>query len=319
MNKHINIAGQTIPLCKRPAKSLKGINIGEKLALNFFDGNYRGVNMLFVEPKTKNPTPRNCKIYANRLAELFKLPIVFLLNPAPAYERERLMQKDIFFVMSDKYANLPMLVAMERISQRAKTEALSPVAQYILLYHLQVENLEGLSAKEIAQLVPYSYASVAFGLSRLDELSLAEKASVNSKSKAMHFKLSGRDLWDNAKPFLLNPVAKTIFCDGMNTDKELPVSGINALSHYSSLNPDREKWLMTTMQDYREMSKNGTLIHPNEFDGNIILEIWKYPPVARLADSPRVVDRLSLALSLQTDRDPRVENELEHMINDIQW
>ena len=31
------------------------------------------------------------------------------------------------------------------------------------------------------------------------------------------------------------------------------------------------------------------------------------------------VDRLSLALSLGNDDDPRIEKEVERMINDIQW
>jgi len=31
------------------------------------------------------------------------------------------------------------------------------------------------------------------------------------------------------------------------------------------------------------------------------------------------VDRLSLAISLREDTDPRVENEVERLINDIEW
>lgn len=319
MKKQINIAGQTVAIFPRSPENLKGINVGEKVALNFFDGSYRGVNMLFVEPKKQNPTPRNCRIYANRFTGLFNLPVVFLLNPAPAYERERLMQKDIFFVMSNRFANLPMLVALERVSTRKVAERLTPVAQYLLLYHLQIGSLEGLSVKEIAGLMPYSYESVALGLSCLADLTLAEKIPINAKSKAIHFELTGRDLWDKARSFMLNPVEKIVFCDGLDDNRAYTICGINALSHYSRLNPDRERWIMTTIRDYREMNKNRILIRPNEFDGNIILEVWKYPPVALIGSFPEWVDKLSLVLSLQKDNDPRVEKEIEYMIDTIQW
>ena len=57
---HINILGKKIELVKRPPDKLKGINMGEKLTFDFFDGLFRGENMLFVKPKGSNPTPRKC-------------------------------------------------------------------------------------------------------------------------------------------------------------------------------------------------------------------------------------------------------------------
>ena len=63
----------------------------------------------------------------------------------------------------------------------------------------------------------------------------------------------------------------------------------------------------------------GTLIRPNEYDGNVIIEAWKYPPVASINTKTEWVDKLSLAISLREDADPRVEGEVEHLINDIKW
>lgn len=319
MDKQVNIAGQKIAFSERPSENLKGINVGEKIAFNFYDGSFRGVDMLFVEPKRQNPTPRNCQMYAGRFDKIFGLPVIFLLHPAPAYERERLLQKNIFFVMSDKYANLPMLVALERVSNRKTSERITPVAQYILLYHLQIDSLENMSAKEIAKMVPYSYESVTLGISCLEDLGLAEKIPLNAKSKAIHFEMEGKELWDKAQPLLLNPIEKTIYCDGIDCERDFTVCGINALSHYSHLNPDREQWIMTSAREYREMINSGELANPNEFDGNIILEVWKYPPVAPIDETPQWVDKLSLVLSLQDDHNPRVEKEVEYIIDTMQW
>ncbi len=129
----LNIIGQSVQLVKRSADELSGLNMGEKLSLDFYNGNFRDTNLLFVKPKGANPTPRKCAIVSERLSQLFEMPVVFILAPAMTYERQRLMEKGVYFVMSEKYANLPMLVAMEKVSSRKIPSHLTPVAQYLLL------------------------------------------------------------------------------------------------------------------------------------------------------------------------------------------
>lgn len=313
------ISGMPIPLNKRTSDRLSGINMGEKLSFDFYDGMFKGVDMLFVKPKGKNPTPRKCKLVGDRMSQLFNRPVVFILSPGLTYERQRLMEKDVHFVMSDKYANLPMFVALERVSSRRVPDKLTSVAQYILLYHLQIESIEGKSTKAIASMMPYSYESVSIGLTCLTDIGLCEKVAVDWRSRSIKFTSAGKKLWEEAGKYLINPVGRRYFCDGIRTSQRFPVCGINALSHYSMLNPDPEQWIMMSAKEYRNLHNEGKVINPNEFDGETIIEIWKYPVVSRPDSSPEWVDRLSLALSLRADEDPRVEEEVEQMINNFQW
>lgn len=315
----IIISGLIIPLMKRSSDKLEGINMGEKLSFDFYDGAFKGVDMLFVKPKGKNPTPRKCGIVAERMHQLFHLPVVFVLNPGPTYERQRLMEKDVHFVMSDKYANLPMLVALEKVTSKRIPDKLTPVAQYLLLYHLQIESIEGKSTKAISSMMPYSYESVSIGLTCLTDIGLCEKIAIDWRTRAIKFKSAGRNLWEYAEKFLINPVERRYFCDGVKSLRTFPVCGINALSHYTMLNPDSEQWIMMNTKEYRDFNNDGHLINPNEFDGETIIEVWKYPIVSRLNSSPEWVDKLSLALSLREDDDPRVEEEVDNMINKFQW
>ena len=315
----LNIIGQRIQLVKRSADELSGLNMGEKLSYDFYDGTFRDARLLFVKPKGANPTPRQCAIISERLTQLFGMPVVFILAPAMTYERQRLMEKDVYFVMSEKYANLPMLVAMEKVSSRKIPSQLTPVAQYLLLYHLQVESIAGKSTKAIASLMPYSYESVSFGLTCLSALGLCVKTALDSRSKTVSFKHSGKELWEAAGKYVVNPVDRRIYCDALNTERKFPVCGINALAHYTALNPDAEQWVMMTGKDFKEMDTDGSVVNPNEFDGNIIIEIWKYPPVCRKGETEIYVDRLSLALSLNHDEDPRVEEEVEQLIKQVKW
>ena len=74
-----------------------------------------------------------------------------------------------------------------------------------------------------------------------------------------------------------------------------------------------------TVKQLRDFRATGALVRPNEYDGNIIIEVWKYPPVTSTDTETEWVDRLSLAISLREDADPRVEGEVERLINDIEW
>ncbi len=317
--KSVVILGRSIALHERSKKRMKGITIGDSVAYRFFDGVFHNVPLLFVEPKGSVASPRNLALTARNLTSKFNLPIVYLLPPCPAYERQRLIDKDVYFVISEKYAHLPMLVANERIRKTRQATSLTPVAQFLLLYHLQVESLEGLAARDIEDKIPYSYASITLGITCLADLGVCEKVADGSKRKVLHFNESGRGLWDKVQPFLTDPVEQRIYCDEFRSDDSYPACGINALAHYTWLNPDPERIIMMSARQLKGLTASGALVHPNEYDGNVLIEGWKYPSVTKIGVRPEWVDKLSLAISLRNNPDPRVEGEVERLINDIEW
>ena len=315
--KNIVILGRTIRLQERSKAQMKGATVGDLIAYRFYDGVYLGVPLLFAEPKGEVASPHNLSITAGNLTSLFNLPTVFLLASCPAYERQRLIDKNVFFVVSEKYAHLPMLVANERVRRTKIAKTLTPVAQYILLYHLQEESLEGMAARDMEGRLPYAYTSITLGITCLADLGLCEKVADGSKRKVMRFQKAGKELWERALPLLVNPVEQKVYCDEFLSEASFPVCGINALAHYTRLNPDPEQIIMMSMERFRELKASGALVRPNEFDGNVVIEAWKYPPVAKMGETPQWVDKLSLAFSLHDDDDPCVEKEVELMIEKL--
>ena len=272
--KNIVILGRTIRLQERSKAQMKGATVGDLIAYRFYDGVYLGVPLLFAEPKGEVASPHNLSITAGNLTSLFNLPTVFLLASCPAYERQRLIDKNVFFVVSEKYAHLPMLVANERVRRTKIAKTLTPVAQYILLYHLQEESLEGMAARDMEGKLPYAYTSITLGITCLADLGLCEKVADGSKRKVMRFQKAGKELWERALPLLVNPVERKIYCDEFLSEASFPVCGINALAHYTRLNPDPEQIIMMSMERFRELKASGALVRPNEFDGNVVIEAW---------------------------------------------
>ncbi len=314
----LNILGKRITLHQRDASNLKGMSVGDKLSYIFFNGSYMNVPMLFLKPKSENPTPRVCEITAQRLSEKMDLPIVFILKNGPTYERQRLLDKGVYFVMSEKFAHLPMLMAMEKVRNKKTAKKLTPVAQYMLLYHLQVRNIAGLSARQMLELFPYSYASITLGMTCLEDIGLARKLQLEDRTNVLEFELKGKALWEAASEYLISPIERRIYCDGLSSQEVFTTSGINALAHYSMLNPDREQIIAITAKQFKDLETTGAFEGLNSYDGNIMIELWKYPAI-KTSDDSKYVDPLSVALSLADDEDPRVEGEVERMIKNITW
>ena len=315
----ITITGRTVRLRMRGKGQLKGVAIGDTLAYRFYDDEYHGMSLLFAEPKGPVASPRNLALTADKISASLGLPVVYLLPSAPAYQRQRLIDREVYFVVSEKYAHLPMLVANERVRHKKAAKALSPVAQYILLYHLQVESLEGLSANDVKGKLPYSYASITLGMTCLEDLGLCERIADGSKRKVLHFHRKGIELWEQAGSVFVSPVEQKVYCDGLDTQEAYPVCGINALAHYTHLNPDPERMVMMIASQFRSLAVAKAIQNPNEYDGNIVIEVWRYPPVTGSRETPLWVDKLSLALSLRDDTDARVEGEVEQLINRMEW
>ena len=122
--KDIVILGRPLKLQERSKAQMKGVTIGDSLAYKFYDGEFHGMSLLFAEPKGKIASPRSLSVTASNLTSLLQRPTVFLLPTCPAYERQRLIDKDVYFVASDKYVHLPMLLANERIRKTKQAKAL---------------------------------------------------------------------------------------------------------------------------------------------------------------------------------------------------
>ena len=309
----VTVAGKALDLSLMKKEELKGIPIDTKLQFQFYLAIFNGYEFCLLKAKKEeNHASTDCLRLAKRLETMVNLPIVFLFQGLQFVERNRLIERGVYFIVSDKYAYLPFLVINTRETERKKSEELSAVAQYILLYHLQVEGLEGASMVELERKFPYTYVTISRAFKTLGDLKLCEVSMDGNRVKRLHFEKSPKELWEHILPYLKNPVNRVLYCDAIADGVCMTFGGITALSHYTHLNPDEtDTYIMGTKQ-YRELQTSGALKNLNEAEGNIRLEVWNYPPL-----SQNYADPISLYLTLKEDKDPRVEKELELMINKL--
>lgn len=303
----VNIAGQLVKLTRVEKSELKGLSIDYLVRFSFFLGELRGDSLIFIKRKGReNITPLQYLGLVRKFEKVFDYPQVFIFDDLKYYERNRLLNYGVYFVVSDKYVHLPFLLINAKATTKRRSETLSPVAQYLLLLTMQNSKFKRCTLKDLEQIASYTYATISKAISQLEEFQLC-KTEKDGRVKYITFN-SDEELWWSCQSILNNPILKLMYCNQIPSDKEYVISSYNALSFYSNLNPEERQTYAISKGEFEANEFVGL----NEIEGDITLEVWSYPPIG-----DKYVDKLSLVLSLQNDRDPRVEKELENIIKTI--
>ena len=308
--KEITIAGQQIELRNLSKQDQKGLWL--ELIANFkmmqFDFNGQVMLLLVAKGEMDYTNVQRRKI-SERIESIKHIPAVFYFDNLLTYERDRLVEQGVYFIVADKFAFVPTLI-INRLSTKSEIKELFyPSTQYILFYHLQIESLDGLSLKELEDKVPYKYKTIAKSIKQLEVLGLVRLEG--SRNKKLVFELSGKELWNRASANLIDPIKSIEYTSDVFPEGD--IGGISALSHYSMLVPEDVPTRVLTAEWVREHKYSIPELH--SFEDTQRIEIWKYPP----SGTSGYVDKLSLFLTLKDDNDPRVEKEIAIMMNKIKW
>lgn len=317
-NSQISVAGLKLPLVPFNKQELKGLNIDTLLKFSYYKINFNNQDLCLIHPKGENTlTPGKYKRYAETIEQIIQMPVVVAMDSHQYIDRIRMIEQGIYFIAADKYAFLPSLLINTRTNSKKqkKGKNFSPAAQFILLYCLQNDQLKIFTIKELEPLLPYNYLAISRAISELEQLNFLKSSKKENGTKRISLSYPLKEQWEKAKEMLRNPIKKTIFVDKI-PEGYFAISGVNALAYYSHLNPEVQETFATTEQEVKALIKKGWQI--NETEGKFRIEIWIYPPCMYERNKP-YVDKLSLYLSMQEEKDPRVEKELELLINGMKW
>ncbi|MBN7818079.1 hypothetical protein [Algoriphagus pacificus] len=266
-----------------------------------------------------------------QIKQLLNQKVVIVLEKIQAYNRKRLIEKGINFVVPGKQLYMPDLLIDLRESfvnpkTRQKNDTLLPSAQFLLIYHIihrfQKWKLEEHPFKEIAQKLGYTPMAITNAIENLKYHDLVEVEG--EKEKFIRFTGDRNELWYTAheQNLLVNPVLKTVFVDEMPKDLFLLQSNASAMPEYTDLNPIRQEYFAIEKTVFYGLQKSNVLLNPNDYEGRYALEVWKYNPLTLVDELPNdraVVDPLSLYLSVKDSRDERIEIALDQILEKYIW
>jgi len=191
------------PLKEEKMKGLPYFVIGN---YNLFTTELFGYELLLVEVK-EDITADRLRKQLDIIQTTIQLTAVAVLKPIEAYNRLRLIEKKIPFVIPGKQMYMPnLLIDLKEfgVTPIEKQEVMQPAAQLLLLFHLQVESLESLNMKTIAEKLEYNATTITRALNYLSNNNLCELQG--TKDKFLHFSLTKKELWTIAEPLMFNPI-----------------------------------------------------------------------------------------------------------------
>jgi hypothetical protein len=309
-----NTLGVEINLQRLPEREQKTIPLYLRSMYTFKTTQLFERDILFLEQKeneylTAEQYRKHIKIVENA----FDRPGVLILEPIEAYNRKRLIEKQIAFIIPGKQMFIPqLLIDLKefRYTAQKKNEKIQPAAQCLLLFHLLKENVEKMNFKKIAEKLNYTPMTITRVVNELADKNLCRIEG--KKDKRVIFKEGKRALWDMAFPYLQTPVKRKIYIEEYIENNLIYKTEFSALSFYTNMSEDQIDCYAISKTDYLYLKKHNQINITNKIEGRVCLEIWKYAP-GILADN-RIVDPLSLYLTFKETKDERVEIEIDRMV-----
>ncbi len=288
---------------------------------DFFFGN----EFTLIIPKHETlPKVSQLKKNMETIEDLFHRKTVLVYNTIPSYIRNRLIQKQINFIVPGRQMFMPNIrvdIKEKKYVREEKTDTLIPSAQFIILYQILQRNdtLEKYSLKDLAEKLGYSAMAVTKAVKNLVIHELCEIEG--NREKYLRFNKDISELWYKALPLMTSPVLKQVYIENYPENELLFDSNTSALPEYTDMNPSKQQFFAIGKNQYYKLEKENKLKRLNQFEGKYCLEIWKYDPNLLMQNIAKeaVVDPLSLYISFTDNQDERTEMALEQIIKKYIW
>ena len=300
-------AGQLPPVLRERYRYAKAELLGVR-ALLVFDAN------------PEEQSPATVRKHMDMLQAKQHADLIYVRAQVTAYNRKRLIEQKVPFIVPGNQMYLPMLAIdlrehFRRIREEAPT--FSPSTQVVVLNAMLRDAGQVLIPSEMAPLLGYSAMTMTRAFDELETAKLAE-VTVRGRERCLRFIGDRREIWEKAQPFLRNPVSKRLFIRRINGAEGATRAGLTALAHYSMLAPPAYTTYALSREEWKTLRQQHKIIEVPVQDPDVSeIEVWWYSP-ARFAEHG-MVDQLSLYLSLKADHDERTETALEEMMEKIEW
>ena len=281
------------------------------------------LTLLAIDRKPEKLGLANVRGQVNKLRQLAGLPVVYVTGALASYERKRLIEQKVPFMVPGNQLYLPDLgIDLREYFRKRPTapdKVLSPATQAMLLAVLLRKpwRFEWQPAEVVNDL-----GYTAMTLSRaVKELTAAGIATLRTEGRErwLQMERTAPQAWEQAKPLLRSPVRRRFWAKPTPDWKPpyVRVAGLSALARYSMLAEPQWPIYAISPAQWKKTTQGGIKTLPEPLPGACEWELWNYTPA--LVPNCETVDPLSLTLSFQGDTDERIQLALDELRGRFPW
>jgi hypothetical protein len=271
--------------------------------------------------KQRLPPLQTLRTQMDRLAQIAERPVVFVTSTLASYERRRLVEQKIPFVVPGNQLYLPDLGIDFREYFRQSQEEVtgfSPATQALFIAALLRKEWQGVwQPTDLVAALGYTTMTLTRAIREFAGAGLIT-ARQEGRARRLEVNHPPPEAWEHATPYLQTPVRRTEWVDRQLVNQfQAPVAGLSALAFYSMLSEPLQPIHAASAALWRRAQAASVRRELVPASTAVLWQIWSYPP-SLLHDS-QVVDPLSLSLSLKAESDDRVQQALDELRGKFPW
>jgi len=277
--------------------------------------------LLATARRQRLPPLRTLRTQMDKLAQITDRPVVFATSTLASYERRRLVEQKIPFVVPGNQLYLPDLGIDFREYFRQPPEEVTgftPATQALFIAALLRKEWQSLwQPTDLITALGYTTMTLSRAIRELTGAGLIT-AQREGGVRRLQVNHPPGQAWEYATPYLRTPVRRTEWVDGeLVKDFHAPVAGLSALASYSMLTEPPQPIHAASAAQWKRAHKARVRHELVPATRAVQWQIWSYPP--SLLPGSQVVDPLSLTLSLKDEPDDRVQQALDELRNKFPW
>ena len=282
--------------------------------------------LLAVDRHAAKPPLATLREQIGKLETLSGYPVAYVASTLASYERKRLIDQKIPFIVPGNQLYLPDMAIdlreyfRQRPRSRQSDTALSPSTQALLITALLRKPWQAAwKPAEVVAELGYTPMTLSRAVNELVDAGLA-KLYTEGKTRWLDMERSAAETWDQAKSMMRSPVKRRLWVSHSLKLDAIPhyLAGMSALSRYSMLSEPKTPVYALSQAAWKVAVETGVREMPEHMPDSQECQLWHYDP-ALTRNNSKTVDVLSLMLSLQDDADERVQIALGELKEHFPW
>jgi hypothetical protein len=278
--------------------------------------------LLVMERGARQVTIGEIRTRLDKVQSLTDAPAVYVVNALASFERKRLIEQKVPFIVPGNQLYLPDLgIDLREYFRKHPNTAelsISPSAQALLITALlrPIWEVEWQPSEMIAWL-GYTPMTRSRAVRELTAAGIVRTVKAG-RTNILKLASTSKETWELAKPLLRSPVKRTVWAVPNGAMSNLPKrkAGMSALADYSMLTEPKWPVYAVSLPDWNSFWPRPEEL-PEPAPDAYEWQVWSYSPA--LLPHSDTVDLYSLILSLQDNADERVQIAVDELKGQLPW
>ncbi len=304
--------------------NIENVPIYLREAFNFYQGKFLDNSVVLIEPKINNITLPTLRKRLESIKEHIDDHIIILYDSLSDYQRKKLINERIAYIIVNKQMYLPFIVLdlheSNKTKKNNKVGRFSTSGQVVYLYLLY--NNRDITIDELSKILKRTKMTASRALDELYNIKLVTYEIKGKTGRKRYYRrIDDPQYFKIGYPYLKSPVL-----DKIDIYRYLDISGafkagLSALSEKSMINEPKHKIraITKTMKKNIKPSYNFFMNNNEKYEKDPVMqiEVWSYDP--GILSKTGSVDIVSLKLSLANEKDERIQMEIDNLMRENAW